>query len=116
MRAGRLNTRVDIRPLTETNTKGVVTRTHPSTASSGKRWAEKRALSATEYFRAQQAQSDVNYVFTMRWDSVTRSIVPKDALLSGDTSGTHSWYDIQAVYDPDGRRKRIQILAKERDA
>lgn len=114
MRAGRLNKRVEIRTAQETNTLGVVTTTFPSSTRRGVRWAEQRGLSVAERYRAQQIDADVDYVFMFRNDSVTRTIIPKDRLLIGATSGTHAWFDIRGVYDPDGRRKAITVLASER--
>jgi len=114
MQAGRLNTRVEIRVPVETNTGGVHEITFPSTAARGTRWAEKRGLSMTERFRAQQLDANAEFKFTFRQDSVTRAISVKDRLLVGATSAPHAWFDIAGSYDPNGRRKSIEIWATER--
>lgn len=116
MQAGRLNTRVHIRGAAETNTSGSYEITYPSTAARGSRWAEKRGLSVTERFRAQQLDANAEYAFTFRNDSVTRAISVKDRLLTGATSspGEFTWYDIVGAYDPDGKRRIVQVWATAR--
>lgn len=115
MHVGRMNTRVEIRPVVETNVGGSLEFTYPTTASRGKRWAEKRALSVVERFRAQQLDANADYVFTLHSDSVTRAISVKDRLLTGATSAPdHTWYDIEGSYDPNGRRKIVVLYATAR--
>jgi head-tail adaptor len=112
--AGRMNTRVQIRPVVETNSGGSLELTYPSTAARGKRWAEKRGLSMVEQYRAQQLDASAEYMFTFQWDSVTRAISVKDRLLVGATSATHTWFDIAGVQDPDGRNRMLLVSAKAR--
>jgi len=114
MQAGRLNTRVHIRVPVEVNNSGSLEISYPSTAARGSRWAEKRGLSVTERFRAQQLDANAEFAFTFRNDAVTRAISVKDRLLTGATSGVHEWYDIVGAYDPDGKRRIVQVWATAR--
>lgn len=114
MRAGRMNTRVQIRQPVETNASGSLEVTWPTSAARGTRWAEKRGLSVVERFRAQQLDATADYVFGFQWDSVTRTISVKDRLLVGATSATHTWFDIEGAYDPDGRKRMLLVYASAR--
>lgn len=102
--AGRLNRRITLRSVTVSNVLGELTETF---ADAGERWAERRSLSARESFVAEQRYASSDWVFVFRSDSLTRTITPEWQLVDGTET-----FDIQAAFDPDGRKREVHVIAK----
>lgn len=75
-------------------------------------WAARTDASASESYRAQEVGAEITTRFTIRWNSVTRSINPKDRIsYDGRTYNItavrdverNRWREIDCVARPDGQ-------------
>ena len=106
MQAGKLNRRITVEQVTESqDTSGFPSETW---ATYCKRWASIVPLRGRERFEAQQFEAEVDVRFVVRYDSVTAAITPKMQV-----SYNSKTYDIQSVFDVDEAHKEIEILAYE---
>ena len=105
VRIGQLNQRIDIQE--DNGIVNSVGQKIPSWTLLTTVWAHVRSLSGNERFAAQQLISEVVYEITIRFrtdlDESHRVVLQDGQLL-----------DIQAIFDPDGRRRELKILCKER--
>lgn len=53
-------------------------------AEVGRRWASRRDVSDGERFRSAETMAELGARYTLRADSLTRAITPKDSLREGD--------------------------------
>jgi SPP1 family predicted phage head-tail adaptor len=70
-------------------------------------YAAVETLTGRQLFAAQQEVSEVTHKITMRW---APGIVSRQVIFWDDR-----YFDIQAVQDPDGRRKMLELLCIERN-
>ncbi|KKN14048.1 hypothetical protein LCGC14_1000130 [marine sediment metagenome] len=105
MRSGQLNNRITIQA--DTGTKNSVGQKIESWGTLATVWGRVRSLTGSERFAAQQLVVELSYEITIRFRTdinETHRIV----LTDGQT------LDIQSAFDPDGRRRELKILCKER--
>lgn len=69
-------------------------------------WANKRGLRGREYYQAAAMQSESEVVFEIRY----RTDITSDMRIVSDKT-----YDIKSVSDTEGRKKWLEIHAKEVD-
>ena len=104
-RAGQLNQRITIQQ--DIGTIGNVGQKVPNWTTLATVWARVRALSGTERFAAQQVLAELSYELTIRHRTDLNET--HRVLLSNGTP-----LDIQAILDPDGRKRELLILCTER--
>lgn len=93
---------------TSANTDGQIPETEREIC---RRWAKIVTLRASERFLANQTQGDVSHVVRLRYDSFTKTITCK-MWLKIEASGER--LNVEASYDPDRRRREIQLDCKQR--
>lgn len=105
VRSGQLNQRITIEE--DTGVKNSVGQKVEAWGTLATVWGRVRALTGSERFAAQQLLAELSYEITIRFRTdinETHRIV----LTDGQT------LDIQSAFDPDGRRRELKILCKER--
>lgn len=103
MRAGDLRHRVTIQQAAETQSgSGAIGQTWSDVAAV---WASIEALQGREVFAAQQINAQVSSRITIRYRA---GIIPKMRMVFGART-----FNIEAVIDPDGRRRELQLLVSE---
>lgn len=103
MRAGELRDRITIQQVAETRSdSGAIVQTWPDVATV---WAAIEGLEGREFFAAQELNAQVTSKIAIRY---LAGIVPKMRVVFGART-----FDIQAVIDPDGRRRELQLMVVE---
>lgn len=103
MNAGMLRHRIQIQQATETQDSfGAVTQTWTTIATI---WASIEAISGREFFDAAQVNAEITHRIRIRYR-------PDITTQMRAAEGTRT-FDIQAVLDPDGRRRELVLMVKE---
>lgn len=76
----------------------------------GRAKGEVIALNAREFFQALQAQSERSFRVACRWTSTLAGVKTSDRMLIDGVI-----HDIQAVTDPQGRRRELEFVVVEHD-
>lgn len=69
-------------------------------------WAAKRGLSGREYYAAAAIQSEMDVVYTIRYDSKTSCVTTGMRIIDDEK------YDIKSIVDKDGKRTWLEIRAR----
>ncbi len=102
MQAGKLNRRVTVQRVSETqNTFGEVTETWTHLVST---WAQWLPLKGTEKFTARQFAPELSGEFRMRY----RELTPKDRIVMDGRI-----FDVEGVIDVDDRRRELRCTVEE---
>ena len=103
MQAGQLRHRVTLQTVTETRDAvgGIV----ESWATTVTLWAAVEPLRGREFFQARAEQAGVDTRIRIRYRS---GLTPKMRV----TWGSHA-YDIEAVIEPDSRRRELHLMCSE---
>lgn len=67
-----------------------------------------RGVTGREFFQALQSQAQVSSRFSCRWTPVLAGVRTSDRMVADDRV-----YDIQASFDPTGRRRELEFLVVE---
>jgi len=93
--------RVILQSVTVSNVLGEVTETF---GTAGTRWARRESLNAGESFVGDQRLAQSDWLFVLRWDSLTSTITPEWNIVDGTET-----FDIQSAFDPDMRKREIHV-------